>query len=338
MTKRKRKFLQYLKWIRNKQLKIEKQKRRKNKRGAHRHFNTGLRYAKDKIVIVFPEIIDLYNQKKCEETLNFFNREYNDLEKYKDGVIFNFSNVKEITLSGGILIRCFYDFLISKHTSIKCNSIKRDKIMQILFHIGVLKDRNIIVTHKDISRWTIQSWNGKELIRRKFNNELISKIIETTTGWDELSMKHKRLYEVVPEILYNCIQHAYAYNDDYSFQNFYLFSGIANRKYVFCVLDRGIGFKETYKIRLKGQLDFNNIENDGDYIKYSIQTDNSSFKIPGRGNGLFTLKENILNLKGAIFIHSYTGKITVSTQKGEIQSENRYPLLGSLVQFEVPIS
>ena len=336
MNKKKKKYLQYLRWSRNRQAKIEKQKRRKKKHGTNRHLDVGIKFTNDNIRIVFPEIIDLYNNKRCEETLNFFNREYSDIEQYKNGVIFNFSKVKKITLSGGIVLRCFYDFLLSKHTKIKYSGLYKDKIKQILSHIGILEDKNITITHHDISRWNIKHWNKMVTSRKMFKFELISEIIKTTTGWGEQSTVHKRLYEVVPEILFNCIQHAY--DDDSLFQTFYLFSGIADSKYIFCVLDRGIGFKATYKKWYEGYLDFNNIENDGDYIKYSIQLDHSSIKKPGRGNGLFTLKENILSLKGKIFIHSYNGRVTISSRKGEIQSENRYPLVGSLVQFEIPIS
>jgi len=336
MNKKKEKILQYLRWVHNKQARIEKQKRRKRKHGTKRPIKVGIRYTTQDIRIIFPEVIDMYNPNRCEETLDSFNREYDDIEQYKNGIAFDFSKVKKITLSGGIVIRCFYDYLLSKHTKVKCSGPIRDKIKQILSHIGILKDENIAITHNDISRWNIRHWNKKETSRKKFNLELISEIIKTTTGWGEQSTVHRRLYEVVPEILFNCIQHAY--NDDNNFQLFYLFSGIADNKYVFCILDRGIGFKATYQKWYKGHLDFNNIENDGDYIKYSIQLDHSSIKKAGRGNGLYTLKENILRLGGMIFIHSYYGKVVLSTKKGEIQSENRYPLVGSLVQFEIPIS
>jgi hypothetical protein len=63
----------------------------------------------------------------------------------------------------------------------------------------------------------------------------------------------------------------------------------------------------------------------------------SSLNKRGRGNGLSTLKENILMLGGNIFIHSYTGKVQISQKKKEIQSENRFPLIGSLVQFSIPM-
>jgi len=335
MNKKKERFLQYLRWVQNKQARIEKQKRRKKKRASKSPLKVGIRQTTYDIKIVFPEVIDMYSPNRCEETLDFFNREYNDIEQYKNGVVFDFSNVKKITLSGGIVMRCFYDFLLSKHTKVKCSGLKRDKITQILSHIGILEDENIAITHLDISRWNIRHWNKKETSRKKFNVELISEIIKTTTGWGEQSTVHKRLYEVVPEILFNCIQHAY--NDDNAFQYFYLFSGIADNKYVFCILDRGIGFQATYKKWHEGHLDFNDIENDGDYIKYSIQQDHSSIKKSGRGNGLFTLKENIMGLGGIIFIHSYNGKVVVSKKTGEIKSENRYPLVGSLVQFEIPM-
>jgi anti-sigma regulatory factor (Ser/Thr protein kinase) len=336
MNKKKEKHLQFLKWLQNRQQKIERKRRRKKRRVTRVSLKTGINYLKDLIKVVFPEVIDLYNHRRCEETLDFFNREYSDIDQYKDGVVFNFSKVKIITLSGGIILRCFYDFLLSKHIKIRCSEVKKDKIQQILSHIGILKDKNIPITHHDISRWTIRRWNKKETTKEKFNVELISEIIKTTTGWGEQTKAHKRLYEVIPEILFNCIQHAYG--DDNNFQLFYLFSGIADNKYVFCILDRGIGFKATYKKWHEGYLDFNNIENDGDYIKYSIQQDHSSIKKSGRGNGLFTLKENIMGLGGMIFIHSYNGKVVVSKKSGETESENRYPLVGSLVQFEIPMS
>jgi hypothetical protein len=336
MKKKTKRSLQYLKWCQNRQKKIEKGKRKKRKAFKKEPLKVGIKYKKYNIRITFPEIIDLYSHKRCEETLNFFNREYDGLDKYNDGVVFNFSKVKEITLSGGIILRCFYDFLLSKKAKIKFNDLSNDKIKQILSHIGILEGNSAVITHEDISRWDIQYWNKKETPKRKFNLELVSKIIKTITGWGEQSTEHKRLYEVVPEILFNCIQHAY--DDDNDFQLFYLFSGIADNKYVFCVLDRGIGFKATYEKWHKGQFDFNNIENDGDYIKYSIHENHSSIRKLGRGNGLFTLKENILNLEGSIFIYSYKGKVAVSQKKGEIQSENRYPLIGSLVQFEIPMA
>jgi anti-sigma regulatory factor (Ser/Thr protein kinase) len=335
MNKKKKVFLRYRKWFQNRQQKIERQKRRKKKHGTNKPQEIGIKYTKDAIKVVFPEVIDLYNHKRCEETLDFFNREYNDIDNYKNGVIFNFSKVKFITLSGGIVIRCFFDFLLSKHTKVVCCGLKRDKITQILSHIGILKNENIAISYPDISRWTIRQWNKKEISKEEFSCELISAIIKTTTGWGEQSTIHKRLYEVVPEILFNCIQHAYS--DISTFQYFYLFSGIVNNKYVFCILDRGIGFKATYEKWHDGYLDFNDIENDGDYIKYSIQLDHSSIKKSGRGNGLFTLKENIMGLGGMIFIHSYNGKVIVSKKNGEIESENRYPLIGSLVQFEIPM-
>jgi hypothetical protein len=334
MNKKKEKHLQFLKWCQNRQQKIERHKRRKKKRVTKISLKTGISYLKDFIKVVFPEVIDLYNRKRCEETLDFFYREYNDIDQYKNGAVFNFFKVKQITLSGGIVLRCFYDFLLSKHIKIRCSEINRDKIQQILSHIGILKDKNIPITHNDISRWDIRQWNKKETSKEKFNVELISEIIKTTTGRGEQSRVHKRLYEVIPEILFNCIQHAY---NDNNFQLFYLFSGIADNKYVFCILDRGIGFKATYEKWHEGLLDFNDIKNDGDYIKYSIQQDNSSIKKSGRGNGLFTLKENIMGLGGIIFIHSYNGKVIVSKKTGETESENRYPLVGSLVQFEIPM-
>jgi hypothetical protein len=335
MNKKKEEFIQYLKWVKNKQTKIEKYKRRKKKRAYKKLSKVGLVHRKYDIKIVFPEVIDMYNIKRCEETLDFFNRKFDDIEQYKNGVVFDFSRVKRITLSGGIVMRCFYDFLLSKNTKIKCSGLIRNKVIQILCHIGILIDASIKITYKDISRWNIKYWNKKETSRNKFNLELISEIIKATTGWGEQSRVHRRLYEVVPEILFNCIQHAY--NDDNSFQYFYLFSGIADNKYVFCILDKGIGFKATYLKWHNNYLDFNDINNDGDYIKYSIQQGHSSINISGRGNGLFTLKENIMELGGMIFIHSYSGKVVVSKKNEEINSENRYPLCGSLVQFEIPM-
>lgn len=335
MNKKKENYLKYLRWFLNRKLKIERKNSKKKKHHREAQLKTGIKITENYIRIVFPEVIDLYNSKRCEETLGFINQEYNDIDKYKDGVVFNFSKVKKITLSGGIIIRCFYDFLLSKNTKINCNEIMRDKTQQILSHIGILKNKNIQITHKDISRWTIKYWSKTDITKKKFSNELISEIIKTTTGWEDQSKGHRRLYEVVPEILFNCIDHAY--NDENRFQLFYLFSGIADKKYVFCVLDRGIGFKATYQKRQEGRLCFENIENDGDYIKYSIQMDHSSMRTSGRGNGLYTLKENILNLRGNIYIHSYNGKVEISPKKGEIQSENRFPLIGSLVQFEIPM-
>jgi len=336
MRKKKEKYLQFLQWSLNRCQKIERQKRKKKNRKKRSMPKAGIKYTNDAIKIIFPVIIDLYSSKRCEETLNFFNQEYNDIEKYTNGVIFDFSNVKEISLSGGIVLRCFYDFLLSKHTKIKFDGIKRDKVKQILYHIEIFKEEKVIVNQKDISRWTIKHWNRKETTKKKFGNDIISEIIKTTTGWGEQSPMHKRLYEVIPEILVNCIQHAY--NDDDNFQLFYLFSGVASNKYVFCVFDRGIGFKATYEKWQKDCFEFNDILNDGDYIKYSIQMDHSSIRKKGRGNGLFTLKENISKLGGAILIYSYKGKVEVSKKRDEIKSENRYPLLGSMVQFEIPIT
>jgi anti-sigma regulatory factor (Ser/Thr protein kinase) len=328
-------YQNYLRWLKNRQLKIEKHKRRKKRCGNKPLLKYRIKYSNNTIKITFPEIIDLYNRKKCEETLDFFNREFSDTDKYSNGVIFNFSLVKKITLSGGIILRCLYDFLRYRHTKIGCVKIKKEKIKQILYHIGILKNEYVQVTYEDISRWNIKYWNKKDTTKKQFSNEIISEIIRTTTGWGEQTPAHRRLYEVVPEILFNCIDHAYS--DNGCFNMFYLFSGIADNNYVFCVLDRGIGFKATYQRRTQGYLEFDNIENDGDYIKYSIQMSHSSLKKRGRGNGLSTLKENILGMRGNIFIHSYGGKVHISPRKGEIQSENRYPLIGSLVQFSIPM-
>jgi anti-sigma regulatory factor (Ser/Thr protein kinase) len=336
MNKKKKRYPKFQRWFKNRLLKIERRKKKKKKRGRNSSIRFGIKYTNNAIKIRFPEIIDLYNNKRGEQTLDFFNREFNDTDKYSGGAIFDFSLVKKISLSGGILIRCFYDFLQFKHTAIKCVEIKRDKIKQILCHIGLLERESSPVIYQDIDRWNIKSWNKKETTKKQFSNEIISEIIKTLTGWEEQSIKHKRLYEVIPEVLFNCIDHAYDGID--GFQWFYLFSGIANNNYVFCVLDKGIGFKATYEKRNKGYLQFDNIENDGDYIKYSIQMNSSSLGKHGRGNGLSTLEENILRLKGNIFIHSYAGKVQISPRRGEIQSENRYPLVGSLVQFSVPVS
>ena len=339
--KKKKKDLRYLRWLRNKQCKIEKRSRNRKKRKLNKKISleTGAKLTNDKMRIVFPERIDLYDSKRCKETLDFFNREYDDVDKYKRGVIFNFSKVKTITLSGGIILRCFYDFLVSKHIRIEFDGIERGQIDHVLYHIGILKKENITVTRKDILRWTVKCWNRKETTKKRFGTEIISEIIKTTTGWGEQSEEHKRMYEVIPEVLFNCIQHAY--NDDDSFQLFYLFSGIVDNRYVFCIFDKGMGFKATYEKYRRSELEINAIHNDGDYIKYSIQMGSSSIKKLGRGNGLYTLKENITNLGGQIFIHSYKGKVAIlpkDKKDKEIQSENRYTLIGSLVQFDVPMT
>jgi anti-sigma regulatory factor (Ser/Thr protein kinase) len=320
--------------MRHRQIKIEGQRKTKKKRGSNRNINVGIRFTKDAVVIDFPKYIDLYEPHRCRRVLDFFNREFGDVDKYSNGVIFNFSNTKKISLSGGITTRCLFDYLKSKKVSININNITSDKVRQILCHIGLLPQGTVQITHDDILRWRIQSWDKKETSRKKLKMDLISTIISEITGWGERTKNHKRLYEVIPEILFNCIDHAY--NDQDVFQLFYLFSGIVNDHYVFCVLDRGMGFKATYEKRTRGSLPFDNIENDGDYIRFSIEQGHSSFLKSGRGNGLPTLRENVLSLGGNVFIHSYKGKVVIFKPTREIQSENRFPLVGSLLQFSIP--
>ncbi|GHU16001.1 hypothetical protein FACS1894163_04560 [Spirochaetia bacterium] len=334
MSKRSEKYNRHLEWLKHRQEKIERHRRKKRKYGTNRIVSVGLRYTSDTIIIDFPKIIDLYDKYRCRETLDFFNREFIDIGNYPNGIIFNFLHTRKITLSGGIITRCFFDFLNSKKARISFENITSDKVKQILCHIGLLPEVKMTITYEDIYRWHIQSWDKTQTTRKKLKMDLISAIIKETTGWGERTTKHKRLYEIIPETLFNCIEHAYNGTED--FQKFYLFSGIANDNYVFCVLDRGMGFRATYEKRMKEFLRFDDMENDGDYIRFSIDQDHSSILKEGRGNGLSTFKENILELGGHIFIHSYKGKVVVFPQKRDIQSENRYPLVGSLLQFSIP--
>ncbi|MDR0506933.1 MAG: ATP-binding protein [Dysgonamonadaceae bacterium] len=329
MSKKTREFRKHLNWLKHRQEKIEK--RRKSKKKHKRKKNIGIRFTPESVIIDFPKHIDLYNKYRCKETLDFFNQEFNNMDNYPKGIIFDFTNTRKISLSGGIIIKCLFDFLKSKKTKIIIQNTVDNKVKQILCHIGLVSDEAIQITHDDISRWQIQSWNKKETPRKKIKMDLISSIIQKTTDWGIRTKSHKRLYEVIPEILYNCIEHAY--NEDDEFQWFYLFSGIADNNYVFCVLDRGMGFKATYEKR--GVVSPDKIKNDGDYIRFSIEHNHSSLFKSGRGNGLPALKENILALSGHIFIHSYKGEVVIF-KKNEIQSENRYPLVGSLLQFSVP--
>jgi hypothetical protein len=196
MNIKKKGYCKYLRWLKNRLLKIERLKKRRKKHGTNSSLKFGIKYSCNAIKITFPETIDLYNRKRCEETLDFFNREFSDINKYSNGIILNFSLVKRISLSGGIIIRCLYDFLRSKHTKVECVSIKRDKIKQILYHIGILKRESIQVTYQDISRWNIHFWNKKETTKKHFSNEIVSEIIKTTTGWGDQSMEHRRLYVI----------------------------------------------------------------------------------------------------------------------------------------------
>ena len=97
---KKKNFLQYLRWVQNKQARIEKQKRRKKKRGTNRPLKAGIKHTIHDIRIVFPEVIDMYNPNRCEETKWYkgyldFNNIENDGDYIKYSIQLDHSSIKK---------------------------------------------------------------------------------------------------------------------------------------------------------------------------------------------------------------------------------------------------
>lgn len=310
-----------------------KRKKRTKKRNIN-HFHCNFIRKPEEYEFLVPNCIDRLTIAHITSELRNIVEDQN-----RETVTFNFRDAEKVSISGGILLKYFYDYIFSySNKKFKVKGVSqenRKKIYQIISHIGLLGENvkeSTKITYDDIIRWEIQSWRKNE----KYDQQKISELISRVRNKNESESGHSEIYSSILELLNNCKEHAYAYNTSGEFDKFYLFSGIdkESSEIVFLVFDAGCGFKTSYL--KQGKRKSISIKGDKGFILDSFKESVSSTREKGRGNGLAYVREKIFALKGDIDIYSYKGIVSFINEKKSESKTAKEKLAGTLIRISVP--
>ena len=319
--------------IANKRFKRKTRKRKKSKKVINSGYSEKLKVGRiqnsdNKKVIDFPENIDLYNEDNAKKLLDIISDAEKNISTTNIYQL-NFNHTKKITLSGGISLKAFYDKLIFNgiEVRVKINE-HNNKTRQILKHIGLRKNDPIKIIHDDIICWEVRKWEFKDREDSSAIQE-IEPIVKKLCG--EKTILQQNIITVLSEAIWNCFEHAYLDIPRDDFQNTYLFSGKHENDIVFCVLDRGIGFRGSFKIYHPTILDV--FKSELQYIEAALEYGKSKADGFERGSGLPELINDVKDkLNGYVSIYSkkaYYFQDTTNTGGRDRQSD----IQGSLVQI-----
>lgn len=259
----------------------------------------------------------------------------------KQEIVFSFRKTESITISAGIYLRAFFDYLkkLQNPFRIICPD-SNSKIREVLQHLGI-KSYGMNIKHEDIKCWKVLDWDlNKEPpnFSKILMEEILPDVLEN--GKIRPSKEFGEIATALQEVLANCTEHAY--NKDEQYSQYYMIAGKhpapGNNGFAFSVVDRGQGFRESMQKQKKW---FNRLlpsQNDTEVIKKATQGASASGeKNTGRGTGLQTVIEKISLIKGEVMIISRCGRYT-----SPAQNKSKEPLntdtKGTIITMMLPIN
>ena len=285
-------------------------------------------------VVKFPE--NLY----IEDSSEILIRKINEISS-EDNVRFNFSQIKNISVSSALYIKAYIDSHKDlQNIKISCKESNL-KMREILQHMK-LKNYGLKISHKDISCWTFKQWakNNPENYAKIFMEEIFPKVLQDRV----VSNMFSEIASGLHELLVNCCEHAYT--EDTGFTGYYFIAGEyensngRSNEFTFCVIDMGQGFraslqKNTGFAKIKERL---GLEQDKDLIKAAVEGrfNANPDKNSGRGTGLPAVKEKVNLIDGVLKIYSDYG-IFKSNKNGDSCYERENSIIGSMITVSLPI-
>lgn len=285
-------------------------------------------------IVRFPE--DLY----IEDSSEILIRKINEISS-KDNVRFNFSQVKNISVSSALYIKAYIDSHKNlQNIKISCKESNL-KMREILQHME-LKNYGLNISHKDISCWTFRQWtkNNPENYSKIFMEEVFPKVLQNRV----VSERFSDIASGLHELLANCCEHAYM--DGNVFTGYYFIAGEyendngKSNEFTFCIIDMGQGFraslqKNTGFAKIKERL---GLEQDKDLIKAAVEGrfNANPDRNSGRGTGLPAVKEKVKLIDGVLKIYSDCG-IFKFDKNGDNCYERKNSIIGSMITVSLPI-
>jgi hypothetical protein len=286
--------------------------------------------------IVFGEYLGVHDESAFGKMTDSFNEALENPDKVLD-----MRKIKVINISGGLLLKAFFDEYHIKHRKKPSVRGPADIKMRAVFnHLKIGSYQDVRHHHyKDIDCWQVLSWDDSESkdlhIGKLLNEQIIPK------GWKgkhALSENSSTIATSVSEAFYNCKEHAYTGDKKTSeFKRWYLGVGDypESNSFSFIIYDKGVGIKARLMAEPDGWLDKASdwLKSDSEMI--ALATKGIRKASAGRGKGLnFAITELTKN-NGEVDIYSGYGYFSSDS---EHSGETRKPYLqGTLVSFSFPV-
>jgi hypothetical protein len=249
--------------------------------------------------------------------------------------------IKVVNISGGLLLKAFFEEYHIKHQKKPHIRGPRDVKMRAVFnHLKIGNYQDVKHRHfKDIDCWQVLSWDDSESEKLHIGKLLNEEIIPR--GWKgkhTLSENSSAIATSVSEAFYNCKEHAYTGEREFSkFKRWYLGVGDypESNSFSFIIYDKGIGIKERLKAEPDGWLDIASdwLKSDSEMIK--LATKGKRKASAGRGKGLNYAINELTKNNGEVDIYSGYGYFSSDNEQG---GKDRKPYLqGTLVSFSFPV-
>jgi len=287
--------------------------------------------------IVFETYLCIHNEVVFEKMTDAFNTAL----EYPEQVL-DMRQIKGINISGGLLLKAFFDEYYLKHHKKPQVRGPRDKKMRAVFNhlkVGVNYQDVKHLHYNDVDCWQILSWDHSESEELHIGKLLTEVIIpKCWKGRHTLSENSSSVATSVSEAFYNCKEHAYTGEKEFSkFKRWYLGVGDypESNSFSFIIYDKGIGIKARLTAKPDGWLDKANDLFKSDSEMIELATKGKRGASEGRGEGLkFAINELAKN-NGEVEIYSGHGYFSNYSEQSK---KNRKPYLeGTLVSFSLPV-
>lgn len=285
-------------------------------------------------IVRFPR--DLY----IEDSSEILIRKINEIST-KNNVRFNFSQVKNISVSSALYIKAYIDSHKDlQNIKISCRESNL-KMREILQHME-LKNYGLNISHKDISCWTFRQWtkNNPENYSKIFMEEVFPKVLQNRV----VSEMFSEIASGLHELLANCCEHAYMDGD--IFTRYYFIAGEyendngRSNEFTFCIIDMGQGFRASLQRNnmFAKIIELFGLEQDKDLIKAAVEGrfNANPNKNSGRGTGLPDVKKKVKLINGVLKIYSDCGTFESNKNRDNCY-ERKNPIIGSMITVSLPI-
>ena len=285
--------------------------------------------------IPMPQVVSLSPDENADNLFNTIREAFS----HPDRVI-DFRKLEQVTIRGGIILRAFREeFIEIFKRAPNFRPPKKRKMKAVLQFLGYADYGIDYSDYVDIACWDIRSWDASDDLRKANPpKEITEEIIPKCCGNDILDANSRELASAVTEAINNSGEHAYVgIKRDAVFRKWYLGCGIypGTNRMVFCVYDKGQGFKESMQ-RDKTLWSFLPML-DRDY-KYIVRATEgvSGTKEEGRGQGLKTAVLKLKKAGGFVEIMSGNG---IFNSVNENNTRDRSVFIeGSIIAFSVPVN
>ena len=281
--------------------------------------------------------IGIYDESVFAEVTDAFNEVLNN-----PNMALYMRKVNMITISGGLLLKAFFDEFCLRHGKKPYIKGPKDKKMRaVLKYLRIKNYSDVKVEHyPDIMCWQVLSWDHTHE-KIEFSKLLDTEIIpKCWKGSHAISKHSSNIATSVAETLYNCKEHAYTGEKGKSeFKQWYLGVGEYpdTKKFSFCIYDKGVGIKARLKSNPTGWFD--------DLVDNIVRSDSSMIEMATEGKRVITEDGRGQGLKNAIgLLDKNDGRIDIFSDCGFFSSYNkdsgkdRKPRLeGTMVSFSFPI-